>query len=192
MQIIQSFLPIGPARKGIKLDKVLAVVLHWPAAPGQRAQETRNFWAGPANAEGSSAHCVIDEDGTIVQVMSWDEVAYHVGSAQPDPVSGRIYTDLARAMFGGYASNPKTTSPNHVTIGIEMATTDADGTYTPETVAAAVELCAQLCATYSLDPSADIVRHYDVVGWKKCPKWYVDHPEDLAAFHAAVATKLAN
>lgn len=234
MVIKQNFLPIGPARPGAPLDKVLAIVLHWPAAPGQRAQITRDYWAGKDNKEGSSAHCIIDQDGTIIQAIPWNEKAFHVGSVLKDPASGQIYTDLARQMFGAYASNPATMSPNRVTIGIEMETTavsraeaieaddeaaradeagdkaavaaarakaatiraeanriDALGAYTPETVAAAVELCAQLCQRYALDPATQIIRHIDVVGWKRCPAWYIDHPEDLDAFRAAVAERMS-
>jgi N-acetylmuramoyl-L-alanine amidase len=190
MQIVQSFLPIGSARPGRALDKVLAIVLHWPADPGATGDAIRNYWAGPMNTAGASAHCAISPDGTIVQVMPWEELAYHVGSSLNDPQSGLIYTDLARSMFGDYASNPKTTSPNHCTIGIEMCHLDLDGAYTPETVAAAVELCAQFCTKYNLDPASKIIRHIDVVGWKECPKWYIDHPEDLDSFRASVATKM--
>jgi N-acetylmuramoyl-L-alanine amidase len=192
MNIIQNYLPFGDARPGADLDNVLAIILHWPAAPGQTAEQTRNFWASADNTEGSSAHCVIDQDGSIQAAIPWHERAYHVGSSLVDPVSGKIYTDLARQLFGDYAANPKTTSPNHVTIGIEMATTDNLGTYTDATVTAAIELCAYLCEQYHLDPLTKIIRHYDVVGWKKCPAWYVAHPEDLIVFRQKAANKMAD
>jgi len=190
MTIVQDFIPIGPARKGIDLDCVTAIVVHWPAAPNQTAQQTTAFWKGPENKAGDSAHAVISEDGTIIQTVPWHEVAYHVGSSLIDPASGKIYTDLARTLFGPYASNPKTTSPNHCTIGIEMETVDWLGTYTPETVQAAIELCAQLCKDYMLDPLTRIIRHYDVVGWKHCPKWYVDNPTDFDLFKREVQQKV--
>ena len=109
-----------------------------------------------------------------------------------DPVSGRIYTDLARDLFGDYAKQPQRISPNRCTIGIEMETVDDLGTYTPETVAAAIELCAYLCGQYHLEPSTRIVTHNQIVGWKDCPRWMVNHPEDLEAFKAAVAEKMAD
>jgi N-acetylmuramoyl-L-alanine amidase len=168
-----------------------AIVLHWPGMAGQGARAVRDYWASPANSSGASAHCAIDQDGTIVQAIPWYERAYHVGSAQIDPVSMRIYTDFARELFGDFATQPKMTSPNHCTIGIEMCHVDEAGTYTPETVAAAVELCSYLCGQYHLDPATRIIRHVDVVGWKRCPAWYIDHPEDLDAFRAAVAEKMA-
>lgn len=187
MIIKQNFLPIGPSRPGTPLDRVLAIVLHWPADPGASALAIRNYWASSGNTAGASAHCAIDADGTIVQVMPWNERAYHVGSAQADPASGRVYTDQARELFGVFAANPKTTSPNHCTIGIEMCHTDMTGAYSDETVGAAVELCAQLCGRYGLEPSTQIIRHVDVVGWKQCPRWYIEHEDDFAAFKDRVS-----
>jgi len=190
MEITQSFLPVGPARPGAPLDEVRALVLHWPAASRQTARQVRDFWAGPGNTEGTSAHCAVSQDGTIVQAIPWTEKAYHVGSSAPDPASGRVYTELARTLFGDFAKSPKTTSPNHVTIGIEMCHLDALGTYAQATVDAAVELCAYLCKQYGLDPASRIITHRDVVGWKLCPKWYCDHPGDLDDFRGAVAAKM--
>ena len=192
MKIVTELLPIGKARPGLDLDQVLAIVLHWPDAPGQTAEETHDFWAGPDNKAGDSAHCAISENGVIVQCMPWHERAYHVGSSQVDPASGRSYTDLARGMFGEFASNPYRTSPNHCTIGIEMETLDELGTSTPETVTAAIDLCAYLCGQYHLNPATQIIRHIDVVGWKRCPAWYIDHPEDLDLFRDAVAQRIAS
>jgi N-acetylmuramoyl-L-alanine amidase len=194
MHIVQKLLPIGDARPGRNLDNILAIVLHWPAMPGQHAQAIADFWAGADNKDGASAHCAIDQDGTIVQTVPWTERAYHVGSSLVDPKSGKIYTDLAASLFGDFAPRtlPASTSPNHVTIGIEMCHLDEAGTYTPETVAAAVELCAYLCGQYHVDPATHIIRHIDVVGWKRCPAWYIDHPEDLDAFRQAVAAKMAD
>lgn len=200
MKIVQELLPIGDARPGKNLANILAIVLHWPGAPGQHAEAIAKYWAGPGNTEGASAHCAIDQDGTIVQTVPWTELAYHIGSSVPDPASGKIYTDLARELFGEFADIPDPvhpqTSPNHVAIGIEMCHLDELGTYTPETVAAAVELCAYLSEQYHVDPATHIIRHHDVIGFngtthQNCPRWYVDHPEDLDVFRAAVAAKLA-
>jgi N-acetylmuramoyl-L-alanine amidase len=190
MNITQNFLPVGSARPGKTLTQILAIVLHWPADPGATATQIRNYWAGPGNTAGASAHCAIDQDGIIVQVMPWNEKAYHVGSSQIDPASGKIYTDLARSLFGVYASNPQTSSPNNCTIGIEMCHADMTGSYTGSTVEAAAELCAMLCREYKLDPVSKIVRHVDVVGWKQCPKWYIDHPNELDAFRQSVKQKI--
>jgi N-acetylmuramoyl-L-alanine amidase len=191
MQLVQAFIPIGAARKGIVLDKVDAIILHWPDAPGQTAEETRDYFAGPDNVKGDSAHACVSENGVIIQCMPWDEVAYHVGSAQIDPASGEIYTDLAREMFGYYALNPLTTSPNHVAIGIEMETIDEDGNMTAATIAATKELCVMLCKQYGLDPATQIRIHRDVVGWKECHRYYCKNPNELDVFRSDVAGVLS-
>ena len=42
---------------------------------------------------------------------------------------------------------------------------------------------------FRLDPSQDIIRHYDVTG-KICPKYYVDNPEAWDGFRADVALEM--
>jgi N-acetylmuramoyl-L-alanine amidase len=192
MKIIQAMLPLGPARPGLALDSILALVLHWPAKAGQHAKDICDYWASADNREGASAHCAIDQSGMIYQALPWYEKAVAVGSSIPDPASGRIYTDLARALFGEYASNPKQRSPNRCTINIELCHVDGEGRMTGETVAAAVELCAYLCGQYHLEPRTRIVTHHLVVGWKDCPRWYTTHPEALEEFREAVAGRMAH
>jgi N-acetylmuramoyl-L-alanine amidase len=52
-----------------------------------------------------SAHYIIDLNGDTYHAVPDNEVAYHCGSSQKDPASGRIYTDWARAKFGRFAEN---------------------------------------------------------------------------------------
>jgi N-acetylmuramoyl-L-alanine amidase len=189
MQIIDKLLTNKVPRPGLALDTVQGIVLHYPGVAKQSARDVVDFWQTNKGKVGS-AHLVIDLDGTIYRAIPVTEKAYHVGSMDPDPASGLIYTDLARRLFGDYAIDINK-SPNRVTIGIEMCHTNAEGAYTPETVAAAVEVCTVLCKTYGLDPLTRIVTHHDVVGWKRCPAWYIDHPEDLDALRAAVAERMA-
>lgn len=190
MNIIEDYLPIGPARPGKVNKDILAVVLHWPADPGATGKQIRDYWASINNSGGASAHCVINQDGSIVQVMPWNEKAYHVGSSQIDPASGKIYTDLARSLFGPYASNPQTSSPNNCTIGIEMCHADKTGAYSEKTVESAIELCSMLCHTFNLDPLTNIIRHIDVVGWKECPRWYIEYPSDFDKFRYSVKNSI--
>lgn len=190
MKIIEDYLPIGPARPGTFLKQIMAIVLHWPADPGATGMQIKNYWSSKDNSAGASAHCVINQDGSILQVMPWNEKAYHVGSSQIDPASGKIYTDLARSMFGSYASNPQKSSPNNCTIGIEMCHADMTGSYSLYTIQATAELCSMLCSTYHLDPLKNIIRHVDVVGWKQCPKWFIDHPKEFDDFRMAVKQRM--
>lgn len=188
MKIVPALLPVGcAARMGTALDGVLALVVHWPSVPNQRAMDVRNYWAGLDNKGGASAHAVIDLDGIIYQTLPWYELAAAVGSDQVDPASGRVYTDQAREAFGKYAANPLHTSPNRVSISVELCHIDATGTMTNGTLASAVELFAWLAKKYSLDPRTRILRHWDVVGWKKCPLWFVDHTNDFITFRENVA-----
>ena len=183
MKLTDDFLPVGcKARIGTALDVVLALVVHYPGKPNQRAKEVRDYWAGSDNKESASAHAVIDLDGSILQTLPWYEYAAAVGSTQVDQASGRIYTDQAREVFGNYASNPLHKSPNRVSISVEFCHVDNLGTMTPETLAAAVELFAMLAKKYSLNPRTRILRHWDVVGWKKCPLWFVEHTNDFITF----------
>ena len=45
-----------------------------------------------------------------------------------------------------------------------------------------MELCADICKRWRLDPlNGGLIRHYDVTR-KHCPKWFVDHPADWEQF----------
>jgi N-acetylmuramoyl-L-alanine amidase len=117
--------------------------------------------------------------------MPDNEAAYHCGSSQPDPMSGRIYTDWAREKFGVYAMRPDISSPNNCTIGIEMCVIDDRGNYTPETLGAARELAAKLLKENRLT-IGDIGTHHLVAGWKDCPRLWVRNPEKFEEFKESV------
>jgi N-acetylmuramoyl-L-alanine amidase len=194
--IVDSLLPINQySRPGRPLVEVRAVVVHYLGKPGQRAADARAYWATlgqTAHPEiSASAHYIVDLDGTVLRTVPESEKAYHVGSSQPDPASGRIYTDLARDLFGEYAEDPVNSSPNRVTLGVELCHLDEEGHFAPATRAAAIDLVASLCARYRLDPRRQVLRHFDVVGWKHCPRLMVDHPEALDRFRDDVAAAMA-
>jgi N-acetylmuramoyl-L-alanine amidase len=134
-----------------------------------------------------SAHYIIDQNGIIIAAIPENEVAYHCGTSETDPASGRVYTDEARRRFGRYASDYS--SPNHCTIGIELCPTDDTGNFTNATINSAAELCADICKRYELSAEA-ITTHHNVVGWKNCPKLWTEKPQLLAAFIATVADKM--
>jgi N-acetylmuramoyl-L-alanine amidase len=144
----------------------------------------------PKDKHYSSAHYIIDLDGTIYHAVPDKEVAYHCGSTQGDPISGRIYTDWARKKLGRFAENPAINSPNNCTIGIELCTTDAEGNFAPETLVSAVELVAKLLKDNGLAID-DIGTHNLVVGWKDCPRLWTKHPERFDNFRQAVREKIA-
>lgn len=188
MQIIHDFLTRNEySRPGKKLQKVLAIVIHWTANPNASAEANRRFFENRKTGMSGygSAHFIIGTKGEILQAIPTNEIAYHVGSSQADPKSGQIYTDYAREKYGKYAQNPKTTSPNFCTIGIELCPTDNDGNFTDATINAAIELCAYLCRKNNLTPD-DITTHHNVVGWKDCPRLWTKRPELLDAFKLSV------
>ena len=190
MKIIDDLLTINPqSRPGRMLGKLQALIMHWTAAPRQLPVVTRDYWESlkDQTALFASAHYVIGCDGSILRCIPESEEAYHVGSSQIDPASGRIYTDWARAKFGEYAANPTTLSPNAVTLGVEMEPIDTDGNFTPETLASARDLAVDICKRNGLNPLSDIGTHNLVVGWKDCPRLWVNHPELFAAFKQDVA-----
>ena len=63
---------------------------------------------------------------------------------------------------------------NESFIQIEMCHPDASGKVSEATLTNVVRLCRELMGRYGI---TEIIRHYDVTG-KKCPLWYVEHPEE--------------
>lgn len=177
MQIEEKFLTINKySRPGLKLEAIKTIVMHWTANPVANACDNRNFFEQRKYGHDGygSAHYIIDQDGTIIQCMPLDEVAYHCGSSKPDPVSNKIYTDLARQKFGVYYTVYSKT-PNFVTLSIELCPTDDKGNFTEETIISAIELCQMLVDRFALTAD-DIITHHDVVGWKDCPRLWINNP----------------
>ena len=177
------------SRPGKKLSEVLGIVMHWTANPNVSAENNRLYFDSRKNGKlgYGSAHYIIGLSGEVIRCIPDQEVAYHVGSSQIDPASGKIYTDLARERFGAYASTNN--SPNNCTIGIELCPIDWEGNFNPATIEAAIDLCATLCRAFRLK-ARDVVTHHEVVGWKDCPRLWTNHPEYLENFRAEVEKRI--
>lgn len=190
MQVYENFLtPNEYSRPQKRIKELKAIVLHWTGTPSQNAHETRAYFESLKTRKDTyaSAHYIIDQQGIILSIIPENEISYHCGSSLPDPLSGKIYTDIARKKFGCYAT--ERSSPNFCTIGIELCPNDIAGNFTTETVKAAAELCADICKRYGLN-LMDIMTHKDVVGWKNCPRLWVEKPALFTAFLATVADKI--
>jgi N-acetylmuramoyl-L-alanine amidase len=185
MKIVDDLLTTNQfSRSGRPLVKVMALVVHYLGAPGQSAHIARDYWEGLKSQDAmdakpdisASAHYIVDLDGTIYRTIPETEKAYHCGA--------KAYTETARAFFGSYCTDPNS-SPNRVTIGIEITHPESDGKPNSITLSAARVLLQDLCRRYGLDPGSQIFRHYDITG-KDCPRWFVAHPDEWRAFIESV------
>ena len=171
MTVIEAYLGNHKwTHKEVERDSTDAIVYHWVAKAGQRALDVITFFNQRTGSYGG-AQFVIDLDGTIYVTVNQEFVAFHAGSSKG-------YTDLAVRLFGKKGT-AKTSSPNWHSIGIEMCHTNWEGEFTEETLRSAAWLGAKLCRDYNLKPHQHVLTHQMVVGWKDCPKWMVDNPQDF-------------
>lgn len=193
--IVNDLLPINEfSRPGRLRTTTRAIILHNIGKPGQSAKAARDYWAGLSAQGGvppkyASAHYIVGLSGEIIRAVPDGEVAYHCGSSQADPASGKLYTDWARQVIG-HEFLTLSTSPNQATIGVELCHPGADGAFLPITLSRAAFLVAALCLLNNLDPMARQGRHWDVVGWKDCPLYYVKNPLEWDKFKRRVAAFL--
>ncbi|WP_122639697.1 peptidoglycan recognition protein family protein [Romboutsia sp. Marseille-P6047] len=107
----------------------------------------------------ASSHYILGLKGEILYIVPDDEIAYTTNSA------------------------------NSYSIGIECCHPTSDGHYNDATYNSMVELGAYLCEKYNLDPTDDMIRHYDITR-KICPKWFVDNPNAWIKFKNDVKNKM--
>lgn len=195
MNVTQSLLTVNPySRPGWKLHSVMGLIYHWTAMPLQPAIAVRQFFefrAGGKNGYGS-AHYVIDVDGSVLALIPENEVAFHVGEQGEkniDPASGKVYTDWAREKFGDYGDVSKSYGPNFVTVGVEMVPIDDDGRFSTATLGAARELGVDFIRRHSISVE-QVGTHHGVVGWKDCPRWWTNHPDEFERFKGLLQREL--
>ena len=123
----QDFLTVNPySRPVTKREHVRDIVIHYVANPGTSAKQNRNYFEGLKDQSGSktvsaSSHYIIGSDGTILQCIPLDEVAY-----------------------GNYPRNDDTVS-------IECCHPDSDGRFTDATIKSLIRLTGWLCRELSLN-----------------------------------------
>ena len=159
----KDYLTVNPySRPGDALEKINGVVIHYVGNPGTTAHANRNYFQSLSSGRENtyaSSHFIVGLEGEVIQCVPLTEIAY--------------------------ASNTR----NGDTVSIEVCHPDETGEFSPVTYDRTVELTAWLCREFRLDPSQDVIRHYDVTG-KECPRYYVEHPEAWDAFRADVASEM--
>jgi len=121
--IEQELLPINNfSRPGTKLEAINGIVIHNIGNPGTTAIQNRNYFANLATTHErhASSNFIVCLDGTIIQCVPVDEIAY--------------------------ASNIR----NSDTLSIEVCHPDDTGKFTEESYTATIRLTAWLGAKYGL------------------------------------------
>ena len=133
--VIKDYLtPNEYARPQTPLTKVNGVVVHYTGNPGTTALQNRSYFEnlGLTGETSASSHFIIDIDGTVIQCIPLNEIAY--------------------------CSNQR----NNDTIAIECCHPDETGQFTDETYNSLIRLLDWLVENYELNPQTDVIRHYDV------------------------------
>ena len=147
--VTKDYLTPNPySRPQTPLTHVNGVVIHYVGNPGTTAQGNRSYFEQLAQTGETyaSSHFIIGLDGEIIQCIPLNEISY--------------------------CSNER----NDDTIAIECCHPDADGRFNEATYHSLLRLTDWLCRAFELDPSTDVIRHYDVTG-KECPLYYVKNPQ---------------
>lgn len=88
--VLKDLLPLNEySRPGTKLDAVNGVVVHYTGNPGTTAEQNRSYYEQLAKTHETkvSSHFVIGIDGTIIQCVPLDEVAYCSNHRNSDTIS---------------------------------------------------------------------------------------------------------
>lgn len=148
MEIQKKLLTINPYSRPCKsIGSIKNIVVHWVGNAGSSAIANRDYFESLKDKKAyASSHYIIGLEGEVIQCVPETEIAYHGNSAN------------------GYS------------IGIENCHPDWEGKFNDKTYVSLVELCADLCKRYDLDPTISLIRHYDVTK-KDCPHYYVQNKQ---------------
>lgn len=181
----------SPNIGGAMAPKLL--VIHYTASdPGF---DTAAYFAKPAAR--ASAHLVIRRDGTIIQCVPFNAVAWHAGKSRWTGADGRVYSNLNRNAVGieienwgplkktgnGWVSWSGQPVPDALAVEAchKFGTPDCGWErFTQSQVGATVEVARAICAVYGI---AEIVGHDDIAPGRKSdpgPAW------DMETFRAGV------
>lgn len=87
-----------PISGGSEMSVRRFLVIHFTS--GWTAQSSVDFWKTP-DANGASAHIIIDRDGAIIQCRPFNRTCGHAGKSQwKDPNTGKVYVGLNGCSIG--------------------------------------------------------------------------------------------
>lgn len=141
MNIVEAFVTRNPMYRNPTKIPVRKLVLHSVGCPQPNAAVFAQQW----QTARYFAHAVLQADGTVYQALPWDYLCYHVGAANAYSI-GVEMTEPDCIRYTGGAT--------FVCSDWERAIAQVTGTYNT-----AVELFAQLCTQFGLDPRSDIISH---------------------------------
>jgi N-acetylmuramoyl-L-alanine amidase len=172
MIIIDALLTPNEYSRRQKANTPKKIVVHYVGNPGSSAMANRNYFeglkVGKLQKNGkyrfASSHYIIDLDGKIIRCIPENEEAIHASD----------------------------NAINASSIGIENCHPDWSGEFTNATTLSLIELCADICKRYNINPLTDIIRHYDVpkANKKDCPRWFVTYPEEFTKLKEGVKKKI--
>ena len=130
--------------------KPRGIMLHSIGCPQPNASVmAQNYNQYRPNGQSVCVHAFVQRDGTVYQTLPWTVQAWHCGGAANSTHIGIEMTEPASIVYTGHGAEWRDLNPT-------ATETHVRGTY-----AAAVELFAQLCTQFDLDPLADgvIISH---------------------------------
>ena len=141
MNIIEAFVTQNPMYRNPTKIPVRKLVLHSVGCPQPSAAVFARQW----QTARYFAHAVLQADGTVYQALPWDYLCCHVGAANAYSIGVEMTEPDCIRYTGGatFVCSDRARAAEQVT-----------GTYNT-----AVELFAQLCAQFGLDPRGDIISH---------------------------------
>ncbi len=75
----------GHSRRGVKLEEINDIVIHYVGNPGTTAQQNRNYFDGTESTV--SSHFVVGLDGEIIQCLPLDEKSSATSERNRDTIS---------------------------------------------------------------------------------------------------------
>lgn len=150
MEIIQAYATKNRCYQIGTPLKPRGIMLHSIGCPQPNAAVmAQSYNVYRPNGQSVCVHAFVQRDGTVYQIMPWTVQAWHCGGSANSTHIGVEMTEPASIAYTGRGAEWRD-------LDTEATETHIRGTY-----AAAVELFAQLCAQFGLDPLADgvIISH---------------------------------